>query len=181
MVPFTYGNYKHLPIGTDIPACKCGDSVTGRGRLQCQILVQLDKLIRLIETPIFAYLRLQLLEPGSYMCGKQIKRTSSDNPYSQFLHHIPSGSQISEDGDVNQEVGNSSLHNGINFGSRLQQFEQMQSQHHMHAKSQAQSRNNSTSLKEAQRPEDPRPQTPAAEMNRPPSRSSRTGPGQLQL
>ncbi|KAJ9153046.1 hypothetical protein P3X46_026535 [Hevea brasiliensis] len=184
--------------------------------INVKFLVQLDKLIRLLETPIFAYLRLQLLEPGRYMWllkalngllmllpqqsaafkilrtrlktvpsysfnGEQIKRTSSGNPYSQILHHIPSGSQISEDGDVNQEVGNSCLHNGINFGSRLQQFEQMQSQHRMHAKSQAQSRNNSTSLKEAQRPEDPLQQTPAAEMDRPPSRSSRRGPGQLQL
>ncbi|BAT72722.1 protein VAC14 homolog [Vigna umbellata] len=31
-----------------------------------KFLVQLDKLIRLLETPIFAYLRLQLLEPGRY-------------------------------------------------------------------------------------------------------------------
>ncbi|XXG51177.1 hypothetical protein AAC387_Pa02g5009 [Persea americana] len=31
-----------------------------------KFLVQLDKLIRLLETPIFAYLRLQLLEPGKY-------------------------------------------------------------------------------------------------------------------
>ncbi|GKC43373.1 protein VAC14 [Tanacetum coccineum] len=30
-------------------------------------LVQLDKLIHLLETPIFAYLRLQLLEPGRYI------------------------------------------------------------------------------------------------------------------
>ncbi|XP_071704752.1 protein VAC14 homolog [Rutidosis leptorrhynchoides] len=32
-----------------------------------RFLVQLDKLIHLLETPIFAYLRLQLLEPGRYI------------------------------------------------------------------------------------------------------------------
>ncbi|KAL0540425.1 hypothetical protein IC582_024662 [Cucumis melo] len=35
--------------------------------INVKFLVQLDKLIRLLETPVFAYLRLQLLEPGRYM------------------------------------------------------------------------------------------------------------------
>ncbi|TYI97853.1 hypothetical protein E1A91_D01G172200v1 [Gossypium mustelinum] len=35
--------------------------------INVKFLVQLDKLIRLLETPIFAYLRLQLLEPGRYI------------------------------------------------------------------------------------------------------------------
>ncbi|KAJ8747719.1 hypothetical protein K2173_012669 [Erythroxylum novogranatense] len=160
--------------------------------INVKFLVQLDKLIRLLETPIFAYLRLQLLEPVRYTCllkalygllmllpqqsaafkilqtrlkavpsysfnGEQIKRTSSGNPYTQILHHIPSGSHISEDGDVNLDVGNSSSHGGINFALRLQQFEQMQRQHRMHAKTaQAHSRNNSMSLKEVQRIEEHR-------------------------
>ncbi|CAK8579634.1 unnamed protein product [Lathyrus sativus] len=34
--------------------------------INVKFLVQLDKLIRLLETPVFAYLRLQLLEPGKY-------------------------------------------------------------------------------------------------------------------
>ncbi|XP_021594534.1 protein VAC14 homolog isoform X2 [Manihot esculenta] len=136
--------------------------------INVKFLVQLDKLIRLLETPIFAYLRLQLLEPGRYTWllkalngllmllpqqsaafkilrtrlktvpsysfnGDQIMGTSSG---SEIGRHIPSGSQISEDGDVKQEVGK------FNFGSRLQQLEQIQSQHRMHAKS----RNNSTTL-----------------------------------
>lgn len=187
--------------------------------INVKFLVQLDKLIRLLETPIFAYLRLQLLEPGRYTWllkalngllmllpqqsaafkilrtrlktvpsysfnGDQIKRTPSGNPYSQILQHMPSGSHISEDGDVNQDVTKSSLHNGINFSSRLQQFEQMQRQHRVHTKAQllAQSRNNSTfSSKEVQRPEEPGQQSSGSDINRPPSRSSRRGPGQLQL
>ncbi|KAK4542430.1 hypothetical protein RGQ29_033189 [Quercus rubra] len=182
--------------------------------INVKFLVQLDKLIRLLETPIFAYLRLQLLEPGRYIWllkalngllmllpqqsaafkilrtrlktvpsysfnGEQFRRTSSGNPY-QILHHMPSGSQINEDGDGMQDGGNS--HNGINFALRLQQFEQMQYQHRMHAQAQAQSRNSSTTSlsKEVQRNEEPR-RPSSSDMSGPPSRSSKRGPGQLQL
>ncbi|KAK8522671.1 hypothetical protein V6N12_056372 [Hibiscus sabdariffa] len=142
-----------------------------------KFLVQLDKMIRLLETPVFTYLRLQLLEPGRYLWllkalygilmllpqqsaafkilrtrlkavpsysfnGDQLKRSSSDNSYNQILHY--SGSQITEDGGISQDNGD--LHNGINFASRLQQFQQMQQQHRMLEKSQAQARKSSTSL-----------------------------------
>ncbi|KAL4332804.1 hypothetical protein GQ457_07G017520 [Hibiscus cannabinus] len=144
--------------------------------INSKFLVQLDKLIRLLETPIFAYLRLQLLEPRRYIWllkalygllmvlpqqsaafkilrrrlktvpsnsvnGDQLKRASSGIAYSQILHH--SGSKITEDGDMDQDNGN--LQNGIEFAS-LQQFKQMQQQHHMLAKSRAQLRDSSTSL-----------------------------------
>ncbi|KAB1999598.1 hypothetical protein ES319_D12G173200v1 [Gossypium barbadense] len=179
--------------------------------INAKFLVQLDKLIRLLETPIFAYIRLQLLEPGRYiwllkalygllmllpqkssaftrlrtrlktvpLCSfnsDQLKRASSGNPYSQILCH--SGSQISEDGDITQD--NRNLQNGINFASRLQQFEQMQLQHRMLAKSQAQSRISSASLsKEGPKAEPWR--IPTSEGNRPLSRSSRRGVGQFQI
>ncbi|GAY56524.1 hypothetical protein CUMW_172560 [Citrus unshiu] len=182
--------------------------------INVKFLVQLDKLIRLLETPIFAYLRLQLLEPGRYTWllkalygllmllpqqsaafkilrtrlktvpsfsfnGEQIKRTSSGNPYSQILHSMPSGSQFSEDGDVNSDVGSS--HGGINFASRLQQFEQMQHQHRIHGKAQAQLRSSLTSSsKEVQRPQEQH-RPPPSDISRPSSRSSRKAPGQLQL
>ncbi|KAK8512694.1 hypothetical protein V6N12_030110 [Hibiscus sabdariffa] len=35
--------------------------------INVKFLVQLDKMIRLLETPVFTYLRLQLLEPGRYI------------------------------------------------------------------------------------------------------------------
>nr|XP_024381913.1 protein VAC14 homolog isoform X2 [Physcomitrium patens] len=38
----------------------------GETDISVNLLVQVDKLVRLLETPIFAYLRLQLLEPGRY-------------------------------------------------------------------------------------------------------------------
>ncbi|XVF85444.1 hypothetical protein PTKIN_Ptkin17bG0118700 [Pterospermum kingtungense] len=153
-----------------------------------KFLVQLDKLIRLLETPIFAYLRLQqsaafkILRtrlktvPSYSFNGEQLTRASSGNPCYQILHH--SGSQITEDGDLDQDNGN--LQNGINFASRLQQFEQMQQQHRMHAKSQAQSRNSTTSLsKEGPKAEPSQP--PTSDTNMPTSRSSRRGLGQLQI
>ncbi|KAA3462718.1 protein VAC14-like protein [Gossypium australe] len=179
--------------------------------INAKFLVQLDKLIRLLETPIFAYIRLQLLEPGRYiwllkalygllmllpqkssafkrlrtrlktvpLCsfnGDQLKRASSSNTYSQILCH--SGSQISEDGDITQDNGN--LQNGINFASRLQQFEQMQQRHRMLAKSQAQSRISSASLSKEEPKAEPW-RIPTSEGNRPLSRSSRRGVGQFQI
>ncbi|XP_061991135.1 protein VAC14 homolog isoform X1 [Rosa rugosa] len=181
--------------------------------INVKFLVQLDKLIRLLETPIFAYLRLQLLEPGRHMwllkalygllmllpqqsaafkilrtrlktvpsysfSGEQPRRTSSGNSY-QILQHMSSGSQVTEDGDINQD--NKSSHHGINFTAGLQQFEQMQQQHRQHAKVQAQSGINSTSSpmqQDVQRPEELIQSS--SDVNRPPSRSRR-GPGQLQL
>ncbi|CAN0871727.1 Protein VAC14 homolog [Linum grandiflorum] len=192
--------------------------------INVKFLVQLDKLIRLLETPIFAYLRLQLLEPGRYTWllkalygllmllpqqsaafkilrtrlktvpsytfgGDQfMKRTSSGNPYSQILHHSQSASQISDDGDAGQDMGHSNSQNGINFTSKLQQFEQVQRQHRILAREQAHSRktfSSTTSVKEAQRSEEARPTSSSSsttvEVNRMPSRSTRKGPGQLQL
>ncbi|KAG2701547.1 hypothetical protein I3760_06G050600 [Carya illinoinensis] len=177
--------------------------------INVKFLVQLDKLIRLLETPIFAYLRLQLLEPGRYIWllkalygllmllpqqsaafkilrtrlkavpsysfnGEQLRRTSSG--IGQILHHMPSGSQITEDGDG--ILDGASSHNGINFAARLQQFEKMQHQHRVHTKVQAQLRNSSISLsREVQRPEEPQ-HPPALDMSGPPSRSSRRSPVQ---
>ncbi|KAF9677462.1 hypothetical protein SADUNF_Sadunf08G0110200 [Salix dunnii] len=189
--------------------------------INVKFLVQLDKLIRLLETPTFAYLRLQLLEPERYtwllkalngllmllpqqsaafkilrtrlktvpsysFSGDQVKRTSSGNPYPQIIHHIPCGSQISEDGDVNHDVGASNSHNGIDFNLSLHQFEQMQRQHRMHARTQAEARNSTTSsskvwnFRNVQRSEDSGNQLPL-DSSEPPSRSSRKGPGQLPL
>ena len=98
------------------------------------------------QSAAFKILRTRLKTVPSYsFSGNQVRRGSSGNSYSQILHLIPSGSQISEDGDVNQDVGTSNLHNGINLTTKLRQFEQMQQQHRLHAKAQAQSRKISTS------------------------------------
>lgn len=95
------------------------------------------------QSAAFKILRTRLKAVPSYSFnGEQLRRTSSGNPY-QVLHHMPSGSQITEDGDGIQD--GASLHNGINFAARLQQFEQMQHQHRVHTKMQAQLRNSSNS------------------------------------
>ncbi|XP_075518606.1 protein VAC14 homolog [Primulina tabacum] len=176
--------------------------------INVKFLVQLDKLIHLLETPTFAYLRLQLLEPGRYIwllkalygllmllpqqsvafkilqtrlktvppysfSGEQYKRVS---PGSILLEgNYVGGSQLS-DGDISEDPHN--MNDGMNFDSRLRQFENVQQQHRIHTKSQAQSRYISASSgKDVQRPEEPsRP--PSQEMNRTPSVLSRRGPGQ---
>lgn len=181
--------------------------------INVKFLVQLDKLIHLLETPTFAYLRLQLLEPGRYIwllkalygllmllpqqsvafkilrtrlktvppysfSGEQFRRPSQGNAFSEV--NYVGGPQIAEDGEMNADIRN--VHNGINFASWLNQFEHVQQEHRSHSKSQALSRCSSiSSSKEVQRPEETNRALPTPETSRPPSRSSRRGPGQFQL
>ncbi|KAM7254804.1 hypothetical protein ACFE04_020045 [Oxalis oulophora] len=217
-----YASWSHSPMAI-ISLCLLAQAYEHAGAviqsmveedINVKFLVQLDKLIRLLETPIFAYLRLQLLEPGRYIwllkalygllmllpqqsaafkilrtrlktvpsysfSGDQVNNTYFGNPNSQTI-------QIT-DGSSNQD--NKNTHNWIDFTSMLLQFEIMQRQHRQHAKLQAQSRKISTSLsrsQETQRPEEAqRPSHSSASdvtiVSRPPSRSARRGPGQLQL
>uniref|UniRef100_A0A7N0VLZ4 Vacuolar protein 14 C-terminal Fig4-binding domain-containing protein n=1 Tax=Kalanchoe fedtschenkoi TaxID=63787 RepID=A0A7N0VLZ4_KALFE len=160
-------------------ACKVIQSLVEED-INVKFLVQLDKLIRLLETPTFAYLRLQLLEPGRYKwllkvlygllmllpqqsAAFKILRTRLKTvpPYSLGSNHanhlssenfdslpnsLQDGLRITEDGNTDKESDN--LHEGINFTLRLQEFEQMQKQHRVHAKSQAQVRHKLNSSKE---------------------------------
>ncbi|KAG2261673.1 hypothetical protein Bca52824_068752 [Brassica carinata] len=126
--------------------------------INVKFLVQLDKLIRLLETPIFTYLRLQLLEPGRHpwllktLYGFLMllpQQSAAFRILETRLKTVPTysfsggGDQISrafsgvpfsrymhhyEDGDAEDYNSNSS-HQGINFAARLQQFENVQNQH----------------------------------------------------
>ncbi|KAK9106604.1 hypothetical protein Syun_022615 [Stephania yunnanensis] len=179
--------------------------------INVKFLVQLDKLVRLLETPIFAYLRLQLLDPRRYTwllkalygllmllpqqsAAFKILRTrlkvvpsysfSDEQLTGNLYSHVlesMSGIQISEDCNVDQEMADS--HNSINFASRLKQFEYMQRQHRMHTKSRLQSQNSTSSSlsQEVQRPEEPHRPPPVPDLSRPSSRSSRVGSGQFQI
>ncbi|KAF2598486.1 hypothetical protein F2Q68_00011151, partial [Brassica cretica] len=125
--------------------------------INVKFLVQLDKLIRLLETPIFTYLRLQLLEPGRYTwllktlygllmllpqqsAAFKILRTrlktvptysfSGGGQISRASSGVPFSQYIHhrEDGGAEDNNINNS-HQGINFAARLQQFENVQNQH----------------------------------------------------
>ncbi|CAH9134316.1 unnamed protein product [Cuscuta epithymum] len=176
-----------------------------------KFLVQLDKLIHLLETPMFAYLRLQLLEPGRYIWllkslngllmllpqqstafkvlrtrlktvpkyffSEEYSRiTASGDPYYQ-TSYLRGGSHISDGVDACEN----SL-NGINFSSRLHQFEQIQQMHRVLFKAQPHlSYNSTSSSEEVHRPEDSKQPNQAQGMNGGlTSRSSRKSPGQLQ-
>ncbi|CAM8876477.1 unnamed protein product [Rhodiola kirilowii] len=160
-------------------ACKIIQSLVEED-INVKFLVQLDKLIRLLETPTFAYLRLQLLEPGKYKCllkvlygllmllpqqsaafkilrtrlktvppyslsSNHVKQTSSED-FDSLSNSLQDGPLITEDGNLSKESDN--LHNGVNFALRLQEFEQMQKLHRVHARSQAQLRHKLNSSKE---------------------------------
>ncbi|KAG6542133.1 hypothetical protein Mapa_016485 [Marchantia paleacea] len=69
-----YSSWCHSPMAT-VSLCLLAQAYThassviqslGELDINVNLLVQVDKLVRLLETPIFAYLRLQLLEPGRY-------------------------------------------------------------------------------------------------------------------
>jgi len=160
-----------------------------------KFLVQLDKLIRLLETPVFAYLRLQLLEPGKHTwllktlygllmllpqqsAAFKILRTRLKTvPYSENLKRTSSANpysqilQVTEDGNRNQDTTN---YRAINFPSRLQQFESMQQQHRDHLKNQLQSKKSASAVVLSQEIEryEASHSSAVPEISRPPSRAS---------
>ncbi|CAM8945540.1 unnamed protein product [Rhodiola kirilowii] len=146
--------------------------------INVKFLVQLDKLINLLETPVFAYLRLQLLEParcewllkalyGLLMLLPQqsaafkilktrLKAVPSFSFSSEYYSYpsAQSGTIILEDGldYTKQETADNQR---LDFTSILQQFGLMQSKHRALAKVQRQSQKIPASLsKEAQKSED---------------------------
>uniref|UniRef100_A0A0E0CXC3 Vacuolar protein 14 C-terminal Fig4-binding domain-containing protein n=1 Tax=Oryza meridionalis TaxID=40149 RepID=A0A0E0CXC3_9ORYZ len=168
----------------------------GEEDINVKFLVQLDKLIRLLETPVFAYLRLQLLEPGKHTwllktlygllmllpqqsAAFKILRTRLKTvPFSENLKRTSSTNpysqilQVTEDGNRNQDTQS---YNAINFPSRLHQFESMQQQHRVHLKNQLQSRKSASAIalsQEIQRYEEAHSSS-TSEISRPPSRTSR--------
>uniref|UniRef100_A0ACD5XIA6 Uncharacterized protein n=1 Tax=Avena sativa TaxID=4498 RepID=A0ACD5XIA6_AVESA len=199
-----YPSWCHSPMAT-ISLCLLAQAYNhassviqslGEEDINVKFLVQLDKLIRLLETPVFAYLRLQLLEPGKHTwllktlygllmllpqqsAAFKILRTRLKTvPFSENLKRTSSANpysqilQVTEDGNRNQDTPN---YSAINFPSRLQQFEIMQQHHRDHFKNQLQSRKSASAVmlsQEIQRYEESL-SSPIPEINRPPSRTSR--------
>ncbi|XP_055802720.1 protein VAC14 homolog isoform X1 [Solanum dulcamara] len=146
--------------------------------INVKFLVQLHKLIHLLETPTFAYLRLQLLEPGRYIwllkalygllmllpqqsAAFKILRTRlktvpsysfKEEKVARTSSGIPffnGGGGLQISEDSNPNENSHDMHNGINFASRLKHFKQIQQQHRLHLKSQAHSRfSSASSMKE---------------------------------
>ncbi|KAL6645120.1 hypothetical protein ACP70R_016728 [Stipagrostis hirtigluma subsp. patula] len=199
-----YSSWRHSPMAT-ISLCllaqayshaSCVIQSLGEEDINVKFLVQLDKLIRLLETPVFAYLSLQLLEPGKHTwllktlygllmllpqqsAAFKILRTRLKTvPFSENIKRTSSANpysqilQVTEDGNRNQDTQN---YSAINFPSLLQQFENMQQQHRDHLKNQLQSRKSSSALtlsQEIQRYEEAHSSS-LSEISRPPSRTSK--------
>ncbi|KAG0456751.1 hypothetical protein HPP92_024539 [Vanilla planifolia] len=208
-----YSSWCHSPMAT-ISLCLLAQAYhhasaviqsLGEEDINVKFLMQLDKLIRMLETPIFAYLRLQLLEPFKYpwlmkvLYGLQMllpQQSAAFKILRTRLKTVPRhplmGDQPKritsenpciqmlqiEDGNRNQDQIN--VQNSINFASRLQQFEQVQNQHRMHFKSQKSSRISPSSAisQDLQTSEELRQAAASVEGSRPPSRSSVINPGQ---
>ncbi|KAE8728539.1 Protein VAC14-like protein [Hibiscus syriacus] len=129
--------------------------------INVKFLVQLDKLVHLLETPIFAYLRLQLLEPGRHVwllkalygllmlfpqqsaafkiLRTRLKTVPSYSFNGDQLKQASSGNQYSQilhgvsqiTLDGDITHDNGNLQNDIDFASRLRQFEQIQQQYRL--------------------------------------------------
>ncbi|GJN08604.1 hypothetical protein PR202_ga26543 [Eleusine coracana subsp. coracana] len=199
-----YASWRHSPMAT-ISLCllaqaynhaSCVIQSLGEEDINVKFLVQLDKLIRLLETPVFAYLRLQLLEPGKHTwllktlygllmllpqqsAAFKILRTRLKTvPFSENLKRTSSANPysqilpVTEDGSRNQDTQN---YSAINFPSLLQQFENMQQQHRLHLKNQLQSRKSASAVvlsQEIQRYEEAHSSS-LSEISKSPSRTSK--------
>ncbi|CAN4090468.1 unnamed protein product [Withania somnifera] len=137
--------------------------------INVKFLVQLHKLIHLLETPTFAYLRLQLLEPGRYIwllkalygllmllpqqsaafkiLRTRLKTVPSYSFKEEKVARTSSGISFFNSGggsqiseDGNPNENSHDTHNGINFASRLKHFKQIQQQYRLHSKSETHSR-----------------------------------------
>lgn len=179
----------------------------GEDDINVKFLMQLDKLIRLLETPVFAYLRLQLLYPDKHpwliivlyglllllpqqsVAFKMLKtRLKPLRPHDVMADQVtwtPSGSPHSPTVQLtdssNHDLAN--MHDSINFASRLQQFQHMRHLHRHHFASQLSSKNSSSAISSHQIPiseEDAQQQPVAAPetIARPSSRSSGNSSGQ---
>ncbi|KAI3497808.1 hypothetical protein L1887_33358 [Cichorium endivia] len=155
--------------------------------INVKFLVQLDKLIHLLETPIFAYLRLQLLEPGRYIWLLKAlygllmllpQQSAAFKILRTRLKTVPSYSFNKEASGIPsvQTNMNDDPLNGINFGSWLKKFEQKQKQHRLHLKSQFLSHTSSIASKEVKEVQTSEGPSIVPDMSRPPSRLSRKGP-----
>lgn len=97
------------------------------------------------QSAAFKILRTRLKTVPSYsFTGEEHRNTSPETSNSSGLNHADSGSHSTQDGLVTQNV--EKMCNGINFASRLQQFQKMQQVHRANAKSQAQLRITSVTL-----------------------------------
>ncbi|KAK9105904.1 hypothetical protein Scep_022748 [Stephania cephalantha] len=107
--------------------------------INAKFLVQLDKLICLLETPVFSHIRLQLLEPSKYMCLLKVlygllmllpQQSAAFRTLRTRLKTVPSSlssvEQLNMSSDKNYDVG---IVNERNFDPMIQKFEHIRNQH----------------------------------------------------
>ncbi|KAK9115123.1 hypothetical protein Syun_021920 [Stephania yunnanensis] len=107
--------------------------------INAKFLVQLDKLICLLETPVFSHIRLQLLEPSKYMCLLKVlygllmllpQQSAAFRTLRIRLKTVPSSlssvEQLNMSSDKNYDVG---IVNERNFDPMIQKFEHIRNQH----------------------------------------------------
>ncbi|KMZ69626.1 VAC14-like protein [Zostera marina] len=127
--------------------------------LNLKFLVQIDKLVHLLESPIFAYLRLQLLEPAQYpwliksLYGLLMllpQQSSAFKVLRTRLKTVPSYSCANEVRQISSGISyqhTPQLNEDANFfASKLHTFHQVQLQHEIQARKLLQSHFQTTSF-----------------------------------
>ncbi|KAK8958871.1 hypothetical protein KSP40_PGU002948 [Platanthera guangdongensis] len=211
-----YSSWCHSPMAT-ISLCLLAQAYhhtsaviqsLGEEDINIKFLMQLDKLIRLLEAPMFTYLRLQLLDPSGFpwllrtlygllkllpqQCAAfkilrtRLKSVPPQTLFSGQARWRSSGNpdtqilEITEDGG-NEHDHSGSIQNSIDFAAKLQQFENVQNQHRMLRKTlQSPLHSITSTMSQIKISEELRSPVAVLEGSRPPSRSSNANPAQLQ-
>ncbi|UZO23063.1 uncharacterized protein OCT59_015409 [Rhizophagus irregularis] len=123
------------------------------------LLIQIDKLVQLIESPVFTYLRLQLLEPEKYpylfkclygllmllpqsSAFASLKNRLTSVSSMGFLHLIPKSAHTT---DIRRPKGVPTKEDGIKFQELLTHFRAVQTKHEKTRKQSLQSLGRSNS------------------------------------
>ncbi|KAG0465729.1 hypothetical protein HPP92_019893 [Vanilla planifolia] len=106
--------------------------------IDVKFLIQLDKLVRLLEAPVFVYLRLQLLEPGGYpwllkaLYGLLMLLPQQSAAFKILKARLKTVPPLSLTGNSRSRGSSENTDNDISFAANLQQFKSMQRQHQAH-------------------------------------------------
>lgn len=143
-----YESWCHNPVAT-VALCLLGQKYSHACHLVCsfanievtvEFLTEIDKLVQLIESPIFTYLRLELLEPekNEYLVrtlyGLLMILPQSDAflTLHKRLAAIPPTNSLRKNSETSTADINFKQDNDIDFTMLLKHFEKVQDMHKEH-------------------------------------------------
>ena len=140
-----YSSWCHNPVAS-LSLCLLSQAyehasnlVRGMGEFEVTVglLVQVDKLVQLLESPVFSFLRLQLLEPNScphllktlYGILMLLPQTSAFDTLRSRLKAVSTLSLLQNFMHQQPSLSQHHSHQGLDFEEMYQQFTAMQQRH----------------------------------------------------